>query len=191
MASQPGPMIRDEALRLALASRGTALVTIVPGDRSMEPTLRGGDAILAVPLTGGPARGDLIVFRQNDDLVVHRYIGPARTPAGESCWRTRGDGRMELDPPLHPSSARARAAAVRVGGVWRSVEGRSSRLYARLIAWHDLAWAGAIHVARPLGLAAPVAAIDRALLRLATRAALPWVHREITVPDGAVPDVSV
>ena len=188
MKSQPGPVIRDEALKLALASRGAAVVTIVPGDTSMEPTLSGGDAILAVPLSGGPARGDLLVFRQNADLVVHRYIGPARTPAGDPCWRTRGDGRAELDPPLLPEAVRGRAAAVRVAGTWRSIDGPASRVYARLVAWHDLAWAGAIHVVRPIGLAAAVTAVDRGLLRLATRA---WSHPQIAAPEGAVHDVSV
>jgi len=191
MESQPGSMIRDDALKLALATRGAAVVTIVSGDRSMEPTLRGGDAVLAVPLSGGPVRGDLLLFRQNDDLVVHRYIGPARAPGGEPCLRTRGDGRAELDPPLDPTKVRARAAAVRVAGTWRSVDGRRSRLYARVVAWHDLAWAGAIHLVRPLGLAAPFAALDRGLLRVSNRVALPWAHREIAGPDGAVPDVSV
>src|SRR5262245_28173550 len=126
MESQPRPVVRDEALKLALASRGAAVVTIVPGDRSMEPTLSGGDALLVVPLPAEPSVGDILVFRQNADLIVHRYLGRARTPDGNPCWRTRGDGRAELDPPLDPSAVRARAAALRVAGTWRPVDGRAS-----------------------------------------------------------------
>jgi hypothetical protein len=167
------------------------VVTIVAGDRSMEPTLHGGDAILAVPLPGPPARGDLLVFRQSAELVVHRYLGSARTRDGSPCLRTRGDGRFELDPPVDRSAVRARVAAMRRGGAWRSLEGAGPRVYAALVAWHDLAWAGAAHAARPVRLSGVIAALDRALLRLLTRVALPLAHRRLDAPLEAVPRVSV
>jgi hypothetical protein len=184
-------MLRDEALRLALETSGAAVLTIVAGDRSMEPTLYGGDAVLAVPLAGDPARGDLLVFRQNDDLVVHRFLGPARTREGAPCLRTRGDGRAELDPPLLRAAVRARVAAVRRGDDWRSLQGAGPRLYARLVAGHDLAWAGAIHVLRPLGLSRAAALADRGLLTLGSRLATPFVHRRVDGPLTTVPRVSV
>jgi hypothetical protein len=184
-------MLRDEALRLALETSGAAVLTIVAGDRSMEPTLYGGDAVLAVPLTGEPARGDLLVFRQNDDLVVHRFLGPARTPGGQPCLRTRGDGRAVLDPPVARASVRARVAAIRRRDDWRSLEGAAPRLYARLVAGHDLAWAGVIHVMRPLGLSRAAALADRGLLSLGSRLAAPFAHRRITGPLTTVPRVSV
>jgi hypothetical protein len=184
-------MLRDEALRLALESSGAAVLTIVEGDRSMEPTLYGGDAVLAVPLIGDPARGDILVFRQNDDLVVHRFLGPARTPEGAPCLRTRGDGRAELDPPVNRSAVRARLAALRRGDEWRSLEGAAPRLYARLVAGHDLAWAGAIHVLRPIGLSRAAALVDRGLLTLGSRLAAPFAHRRVEGPVTTVPRVSV
>ena len=184
-------MIRDEALNLALASRGAAVLMIVAGDTSMEPMLSGGDAVLAVPLAGDPARGDLIVFRQKDEIVVHRYLGRARTEDGRPCLRTRGDGRQDLDPPVDRSSVRARAAAVRRDGAWRSLDGRRSRVLAGMIAWHDLAWAGAIHLLRPLGLGGAAAAVDRGLLRAIARLASPLADRRIPDPGNPEPHVSV
>jgi|SoiMethySBSTD1v2_1073268.scaffolds.fasta_scaffold45136_2 hypothetical protein len=180
-------MLRDEALRLALEASGSAVLTIVASDRSMEPTLYGGDAVLAVPLEGDPVRGDILVFRQNDDLVVHRFLGPARAPDGAPCLRTRGDGRAELDPALFRANVRARVAALRRAGTWRTLEGAGPRLYAALVAWHDLAWAAAIHLSRPLGLSGVPAAADRSLLRLGTAVVLPLAHRRI---DAPLPDVS-
>ena len=184
-------MLGDEALRLALTASGSAVLTIVPGDRSMEPTLYGGDAVLAVPLPDEPVRGDLLVFRQNDDLVVHRYLGPARAKDGAPCLRTRGDGRHELDPPPARAAVRARVAAVRRGAAWRSLDGGAPRVYAFLVAAHDLAWAGAIHLLRPIGLSGAAAVLDRTLLTLGARVAVPLAHRRVEGPVPGVPRVSV
>ena len=179
-------MLRDEALRLALEASGTVVLTIVAGDRSMEPTLYGGDAVLAVPLTGEPARGNILVFRQNDDLVVHRFLGPAKDRSGAPCLRTRGDGRGELDPPLSRENVRAKVVALRRAGTWRTLEGAMPRFYAALVAWHDLAWAGAIHLCRPARLSGVPRALDRSLLRLTTAVVSPLAHRRKPAPlaDG-------
>ncbi|HZN55268.1 MAG TPA: hypothetical protein VFB67_08090 [Candidatus Polarisedimenticolaceae bacterium] len=170
-------MHRDQALELLLSERGSAILAITDGDESMAPHLRGGDAVRAVPVRE-PRPGDLLLYRQQDYWVVHRCLGPI--PGG---WRTRGDGRNVLDPPLAPENVRGRVDAVRRGGAWRSLEGGPARAYARLVGWHDLFWAGCGVIARKVGLARAVAALDAALLRVAAALLFPAVHRRI---DGLI-----
>src|SRR5258706_16314757 len=97
--SHPSGVLRDEALRIMLSERGAATVPVTAGDTSMVPHLRGGDAVLAVPLTASPARGDLLLYRQQEYWVVHRCLGWAARDPREGL-RTRGDGRNVLDPRL-------------------------------------------------------------------------------------------
>lgn len=164
-------MLRDEALNLLLSGGGSVVIPIVDGDSSMAPLLRGGDAVLAAPIeAAGPRRGEIVLFRQHDYLVVHRYLGPATTREGAPRLRTRGDGRNRLDPPLAPGDLRGRAIAVRRAGAWRSLEGPGARLFRRAMAWHALFWAATGVVAGRAGLGAAVAALDFRLLA----ATAPW-----------------
>ena len=179
------PVSRERALQLALDGGGKVVVGVATGDTSMVPHLRGGDAFLAVPIRGAFRPGDLIVFAQQDYLVIHRYLGAARTPDRTPCLRTRGDGRSEFDPPLLPDRVRGRAVALRRGPAWRSLEGRGARAYARLVAWHDLAWGAAAAAARPVGLRGAVAAMDRALLSLVAAILFSSCHRRIDPPADA------
>jgi hypothetical protein len=174
-----------------LSERGAAIVFVAKGDTSMVPHLRGGDAVLAVTLAAPPARGDLLLYRQQDYWVVHRCLGRAAAQDGRDGFRTRGDGRNVLDPHLIAEDVRARVVALRRRGAWRSLEGPPARVYARLMAWHDLFWAAAGAVARKAGLGSAVAAIDLAMLRLSVPLAFPLFHRRIAPPavsrqDGAV-----
>jgi len=61
--SQPSRVLRDQALRLLLSERGAAIVLVTEGDTSMIPHLRGGDAVLAIPLVAPPGMGDLLLYR--------------------------------------------------------------------------------------------------------------------------------
>jgi len=157
----------------------------------MRPHLLGGDRIAVVAPRPIPRAGDLLVFRQQDYLVVHRYLGRARTPGGDACLRTRGDGRSELDPPVSPDAVAARVVAVSRKGAWRSFEGRGASVYARLVAWHDLAWAAAGVAARGIGLGRLAATLDRGLLALGGALLFSLIHRRIAPPAVAGPDASV
>jgi hypothetical protein len=188
--SQPGGVLRDEALRLMLSERGEAFVLVTDGDTSMAPLLRGGDGVLAGPLATPPRPGDLLLYRQQDYWVVHRCLGTAAAD-GRSGLRTRGDGRNVLDPLLGADDVRARIVALRRGGAWRSLEGPAARSYARLMAWHDLFWAAAGIGARKIGLGRMVAAIDLGVLRLAVPLAFPLLHRRIAAPASSSTDRAV
>jgi len=124
--------------------------------QSMLPTLRPGQ-LLAVDFA--PQRlavGDMLVFRQVDMLLVHRLLGSARPLEGHRRLRTRGDGVLNLDPPVELDRVVGRVVAIENDGCWRSVRQRPARIYARLLALHDFFWSGLASLFRP---------VDRLLLR--------------------------
>ena len=184
-------MLSDRALSVLLSERGHAILPIAGQDASMTPHLSGGDLVAAAPPPATPRPGDLIVFVQQDYLVVHRYLGAARDRSGRPCLRTRGDGRNELDPALPPDAVRARVVAIRRAGVWRSLEGMRAVAYARLVAWHDLFWASAGIAFRKVGLGSAATHLDHALLRLTAALLFTPLHARIEAPDGAVPETPV
>jgi hypothetical protein len=164
--------------------------------RSMLPTLAEGQ-LLAVEFSPDSLRvGDVLVYRQNGLLMVHRLLGDARSGSGEAVFRTRGDGLTYLDPPLRVSRILGRVIALRCGDEWRSTRAARARLYARCVAWHDLFWAAVGVAARSLErhsgserVGAPlrrlVAACDRRLLSLAHRLLFRWAHPVVPVPEEA------
>jgi hypothetical protein len=176
---------------MMLATRGSAVVVVTEGDTSMLPHLRGGDAVLAVPVAATPGRGELLLYRQQGYWVVHRCLGEAVTHDGRAGLRTRGDGRNALDPLLSPDDVLARVMALRRGGAWRSLEGRPARVYALLMAWHDLFWAAVGVAARSSGLGRLVAGIDLLVLRVSVPLAFPLCHRRIAQPAAPGPADSV
>jgi hypothetical protein len=184
-------VLRDQALQLILSERGAAIVPVTEGDTSMVPHLRGGDAVLAVPLVAPPGPGDLLLYRQQDYWVVHRCLGWTSALDGRQGVRTRGDGRNELDPPLRPEDVRARVVALRRDGAWRSLQGAPARVYARCMAWHDLFFAAAGVVGRKAALGRAVAATDRGTLRLWVALAFPVFHRRIAPPAVSGPEGAV
>jgi len=189
--SQPSGMLREQALDLMLSTHGSVIVVVTQGDTSMVPHLRGGDAVLAVPLAAAPGRGDLLLYRQSDYWVVHRCLGRAVARDGRVGLRTRGDGRNVLDPLLAPDDVLARVTALRRRGVWHSLESRPARAYAQLLAWHDLFWAAAGVAARKAGLGRAVAGVDLFSLRLSVPLAFPLFHRRIARPAVSGPDDAV
>jgi len=164
---------------------------------SMAPTLLEGETLAVEFAPSALRRGDLLLFRQADYLVVHRLLGPARFADGRPCLRTRGDARIALDPPVDPVRVVGRVTAVLRSRSWRSFRGAGARGYALAVAWHDLFWAFAGVVAsradrllRALRLPGPfhgwTAATDRALLHVVHRALFDLLHRR-GLPAGAPP----
>jgi len=174
-----------------LSERGAAIVLVREGDTSMVPHLRGGDAVLAVPLVAPPAPGDLLLYRQQEYWVVHRCLGWTAAPDGRPALRTRGDGRNELDPRLQAEDVRALVIAVRRGGAWRSLQGAPARVYARCMAWHDLFFGAAGVVARKAGLGREMAAIDLGALCFWVPLAFPVFHRRVAPPAVSGPEGTV
>jgi hypothetical protein len=155
----------------------------------MEPTLPHGSEIVVDFRARAFRRGDLVVFRQGREVVVHRYLGRARFPDGRPCLRTRGDGLLYLDPPLAPEHVLGMVVLVRRAGLWRDLGGRGPRLYARLLAGHDYFWAACGVLAERLQRGRHSAwrlarRLDRALLRRADAALFARLHREVPPPSS-------
>jgi hypothetical protein len=180
------PHLVDAALRLL--PPGTPGTLPING-HSMEPTLPHGSDIVVDFTARTFRRGDLVVFRQGREVVVHRYLGRARFPDGRPCLRTRGDGLLYLDPPLAVENALGKVLLLRRAGVWRDLQGRGPRIYARLLAWHDFFWAGCgvlmerVQRGRHSGWRL-VRRVDRALLRNADGALFTRIHREASPPSS-------
>ena len=137
-ASELPPHLVDAALAMLGAGRPATLP--IEG-RSMEPTLPHGSQIVVDFTARSLRRGDLVVFRQGREVVVHRYLGKATFPDGRPCLRTRGDGLLYLDPPCAPESVLGKVLLLRRDGVWRDLRGRGAGVYAHCLAWHDFFWA--------------------------------------------------
>jgi len=167
--------------------------------RSMRPTLVEGQ-LLAVEFN--PERfvtGDVLIFRQQDHLVVHRLLGRSRFPDGRPGLRTRGDGYRGFDPHVHRSQVIGRVTAIRFDEGWRTIRSPGGRCYARCVAWHDLFWAvagigagaGERLLAR-LGVRLPfrdrVASADRRLLQLAHRLLFLRLHPVVAAPEDPEED---
>lgn len=179
--------ILGSAVELMGLSGGTRRLPVV--GHSMRPTLLEGQAVAVAPVTS-PRRGDLLVFKGADSLVVHRLLGRAHLPDGGPAWRTRGDGRIELDPALDPEKVVGRAVALEHAGAWWDLRRPASRFYAWALAWHALAWSALGATARTvdrflgrLGLPGPfkrmAASIDAALLGAAQRSLFRAFHRRL------------
>ena len=163
---------------------------------SMVPLLREGQ-LVAVDLSPfEPEVGDLLLYRQLDYLVVHRYLGPATREDGHPTLRTRGDACLALDPPLERTRVRGRVVAVEREGRWWSLDSGGARTWALAVALHDLSWAAAGVLARRCdallgrlgvrGRTEPWAAkLDQAVLRLSHRLLFRALHRSREhVPPG-------
>lgn len=164
--------------------------------RSMIPTLAEGQMLAVEFSPDRLSRGDLLVYRQDGLLMVHRLLGPARFPDGRPSLRTRGDGLPTFDPHLDPARVVGRVTAFRSGDEWRTTRARRSRAYARGLAWHDYFWAASAVAARgterlldALHLRVPlrrwIVAVDRRTMRLAHGCFFRWAHPVVPTPAEA------
>ena len=172
---------------IALLGRGGRRGILSMVGESMRPTLAPGERVLVEFETRRLERGDLVLYRQVDYLVVHRVLGPASRDV-EPALRTRGDGASSLDPPLDPSRIRGRVRAIERDGTWYLLDSGAARAWALGVALHDLAWAslaglatvvdrGLARVGLATRVAAMAAACDRALLGVAHRLLFRRLHR--------------
>jgi hypothetical protein len=185
--------ILDAAVELM--GRSGRLGTVRVRGTSMEPTLCETNVVAVDFAPRRVQRGDLVLFRQNDLLIVHRLVGRGRRRGVAPYLRARGDARIRLDPPVAPDWVVGRVVALDSGHGWRSLRGGRARAYAWLVAWHDLAWAalGAVARAAERGLAgvgvrvhleARAHRLDRLLLHGAHRMLFERMHARIDSPSA-------
>jgi signal peptidase I len=195
---QTDPKLRAEIVLAAVELMGRAgrRGTVVVQGESMRPTLHPGQLLAVEFSPGAAARGDLLVFRQGETLLVHRLVGPAPSVEGRPRLRTRGDGVLVFDPPVDPERIVARVVAFKDGERWRSTRRRAARVYAWCLAWHDLFWGAVGVVLRRLEnrlktsgiglrLRPAARAVDRLLLRCVHCLLSGPMHAAVAKPDGA------
>jgi signal peptidase I len=73
----------------------------------MVPVIGHGDTLVIQHGRDRIRRGDIIVFRQDGKLAVHRLIRREKTATGEKFY-TKGDRRPFFDPPVHPDQVQGK-----------------------------------------------------------------------------------
>jgi len=191
---------RIELLDAAVGLMGETgrLGTLPVQGGSMLPTLQAGQTLLADLSAGRRRRGDLLVFRQDDYLVVHRLVGPAGSARRQRPLRTRGDAMLDLDPPVGLDRVRGTVIAFKDDGGWWDLRTRGARLYGLLLAWHGRCWSSLGRVATRtdalcgrLGLSTPFRKIawriDREGVRFTHRVFFRRLHRRADELPGDAP----
>jgi signal peptidase I len=87
------------AVALALLVRGIVHLYTIPSD-SMLPTLRPGDHIVVVPYVhdGKPQRGDVVVFRRGDSVLVKRVVATPGDLIATRLGRVTIGGHTVVEP---------------------------------------------------------------------------------------------
>ena len=122
---------------------------------SMAPFLTAGDQVLVAHQPGALRRGDVVVIRQNERLIVHRVLVPAR-PGDSLATLTQGDHNRQPDALVAGSLLLGRVCAVRRRGRAHSIESAGWRAVGSLIASAQM-------VLNPLSSASGVAAYPKRL----------------------------
>lgn len=66
---------------------------------SMSPYLRPGERVRLAPLKTEPRRGEILGVLRGGKVLLHRCVGPAKSPNGERLFLTRGDACARNDEP--------------------------------------------------------------------------------------------
>jgi len=178
-----------------LGASGLSGVVPVTGI-SMRPTLQDGDRVLGEFHPQEPRHGDVLLFRQDGLLVVHRLIGRQGHRAGKPRLLTRGDGRLLPDPLVDRDRVLGIVVAAERQGEWHGLRGRGARVYGWMLAWHARFWSGVGAVAcwfqevvARTGIRLPLRSlvwrIDQRLLRIADAALFRIVHPRVDPPSSA------
>ena len=170
--------IRREQARRALfehyRAQGTSARIEAVGT-SMRPSIDDGDWLLVDFGARDVRTGTIVLFPLGERMVVHRVIGRARRGRGPRALRTKGDARLDPDPPLAPADVLGVVRAVRPGADPaahdRPFVGRTALLLGLLSALEASGVVAATRLPPPLRRALRLLA--RAPFRLALRLARP------------------
>ncbi len=144
---QPSPTPATLAAALAVWQHSGLRHQIPVQGSSMEPLLRHGDVVEVAHRPGPLRRGDVIVFKLGDSVVVHRLL---RQDRGRTRYLTRGDNRLDADPPVAAADVVGRVVAVRRGSRTVRLDTAFWRAAGSLIAWSGLGWLALYHPARTI-----------------------------------------
>ena len=97
-SSNPGNEI-DLIETVLVVLRSGKSVELAATGYSMFPSLRPGDRVIFKPLVKKeiPEPGNIVVYRDNSGLVIHRLIKVIPDNKGNHAFMTRGDARPEND----------------------------------------------------------------------------------------------
>jgi signal peptidase I len=100
IASNNNSENRDISIITAVLESGNGVELPATG-YSMFPTLLPGRRVIVKPLPGGglPEPGNVIVYKDNDILVMHRLLKITADSNENLQFITRGDSRKETDKP--------------------------------------------------------------------------------------------
>src|SRR5262245_26025652 len=106
---------------------------------SMLPLIRDGDRVVVAHNWTRVRRGDVVVFRRGEALIIHRVLRIRRGPFGPIVV-TKGDNRASCDPPLSAQQLVGRVGAVSRGDRQVALDTCRWRTVGWLIAVTTLAW---------------------------------------------------
>jgi signal peptidase I len=97
----PGSSIDMIDTIIAILESGNSVVLPATG-YSMFPTLKPGDKVLLKPFLQDeiPVTGSIVVFRDSDQLVIHRLVEILQNEEGNYSFEARGDSRSVSDKIL-------------------------------------------------------------------------------------------
>lgn len=145
---QPKPSVpksvQEAALKLWQQVEGEHWIPI--HGRSMQPLLHDGDAVRVRHGTLPQRRGDLVVFRQGEQLVTHRVL---RIHYGaEMIFHTQGDNTWRPDPPVAQTAVLGRVTHLRRSGAVVDLDRRRWRAAGWLLAHYLLLQTAVFHLGR-------------------------------------------
>ena len=141
---------RDLGLITAVLESGHSVELPATG-YSMFPTFRPGYRVVVRPLTEGepPIRGSVVVYKENNGLVMHRLIEIIDNDPNNILFITRGDSMLEPDKPWplqqlmgvavrYKGGRREHSVKTFVPGVWRyGYNRRMLWIYNKLMRLYD------------------------------------------------------
>ena len=105
---------------------------------SMLPLIQDGDQALVRHGVSGIQCGDLVVFRQQGKMVVHRVL-QINPQANGPTFLIKGDNNLSVDPPVEAEEIVGRVLLIKRGEKILATNTYPWRMAGRAIAWGTLA----------------------------------------------------
>jgi signal peptidase I len=136
---------------------------------SMLPLIREGDLLLVRQSADDLKPGEILVFRQGDQLVAHRVLTIYQPMAGSVDYLTKGDHAMAPDPPISKKQVVGKVAAIRRGDRQMRLDGPGWAWVNRGIGLAMLGWIKTNQSSSPIitdGVAGKTSGFSRGIYRM-------------------------